>query len=624
MRKKIGILLGLLATTALFATACKDKGGDSVESVNSEVVTSETSTADSTTSENATPSYTITWMNEQGAQIATTTVSEGETPAYNYTVADTAEWDYTFEGWATAADGEVLSSIPVASANATYYAKVSAVKQIYTVTFNSAGGSEVAPQTVTYGELATEPTAPTYSGYKFVGWSTTPNGDTLVDFTAPITGNATYYAVWNQVIDVKGLLSNLLDGYKLDPMSYIPETMRADYSANLVAPESIVTDYSTFVNTSDITYGFGEQWQMVLTNLKESERFFNVLSVVDTLSTVSITAFNNYFDSNPSNTAHHTFANGIYNITVNFDGETIFYVLDYTASIPLFGEQTVQIALAMDVNTNERVVRVQIGDANALTYTVTENAYTFAVKYLGVRRAMFSISQDDDGNVQGNIYEYLTAAGVEVASAADFYINDDYVTAVGNKASGLVLFDGYVCEVYNANNGKMLGYEVKETTTVLGKEITFNTLWFDFKNISGINSIKCIPDSLNDMATVNVNGSSKTWEPKKVSLIGSRRFDIELRTQYVYSYDAASESYVAHEISVPMIFVQEEYLDTFISDVKSTNDVTISFRLPTADIEQIISDYTEYVPIFMERKELITVDIIIAYIGEKIILSEVL
>jgi len=45
-----------------------------------------------------------------------------------------------------------------------------AIKQKFKVTFDTAGGSEVAPQEVTYGGKATEPAPPTRFGYIFLGW----------------------------------------------------------------------------------------------------------------------------------------------------------------------------------------------------------------------------------------------------------------------------------------------------------------------------------------------------------------------------------------------------------------------------------------------------------------------
>ena len=555
--------------------------------------------------------YTVKWLNENGALLSSASVKEGAVPVYTYSVTDTAEWDYTFVGWSKTANGEVLASIPAATENATYYAVVSAVKQTYTVTFNSVGGSAVAPQTVEYGSTATMPENPRKDGFKFAGWSTSATEANAVDFNTPITGNVEYFAVWNEVVDVKALLSALLSGYQFNPYYYIPEAMRMDYSANLVDPDDIITDYSGSVRISDITYGFGEQWYMVLDNLHQTNAFFNVLSVVETLSTTSITAFNNYFDKNPANTAHHEFTTGIYNVTIDFDGEIIYYVLDYTTNVPVFGEQTIQIALAMYVETGDRVVRIQAGDANALTYTVTENSYEFAIKYLGVRRALFTIERTDDG-ITGTINEFLGVGSAMISSAADFYITDDYVSVVGNKASGMVLFTGYICELYSTETGKMCGYEVKETLS----KVEYDTLWFLLSDIGGLTSIRYQEETDSTDAAFFVNGSSTAWKAKKNIL--TRRFDIEFRTQYVYSYDPSTDEYTVHEIQVPMLFVQEDNFDTLIDDVQSTNKINISVEVAEADLTKVMSDYDALIPVFIERKDLITPEIIVAYIGEKI------
>lgn len=625
MKKLLYVLCLLLAVSVIF-TACKKNKGDEGDTPDTkdevfsgnenEGTTPDTPTNPDTPANPEKTKYTITWIDEAGNTLYTAQIEEGTVPSYTYTKSDTAEWDYTFHGWSSAADGEVLSAIPAASANATYYAKVTALKNKYTVTFNSMGGSAVTAQTVEYGAKATIPEKPTYDGHKFVAWSTSATETAAVDFDAPITGNVEYFAVWNEVIDIKGMLSALLNGYELNPYSYIPESMRADFSANLVNASDIVSDYSNAVNVSDIHYGYGEQWHMILDNLAQTNTFFNVLSVIETVSASSITAFNNYFDSNPADTAHHEFASGIYNITVDFNGDILYYVLEYTADIPVFGNQTVQIALAMDAETGEKVVRVQAGDANALTYTILENSYTFAIKYLGVRRAMFNIAKDADGNVSGNIYEYLTVSSVEIASAADFYITEDYVSVVGNKAAGMTGFTGYINELYGANSGKLLGYEVQETLS----KITYNTLWFNLNDIAGISSIRHAV--VDDKDVFYINGSSDIWEAKKVGGIGtkmlSRRFDIEFRTQYVYSYDSTEKKYIEHEIKVPMMFIQEENYDTFVSDVKATNDVTVAVTVSNSVLEKILADYDALIPVFIEHKEAITPDIIIAFIGNKI------
>ena len=100
--------------------------------------------------------YTITWKSEDGTTLGTTKVKEGTVPSYDYTVTDTAEWDYTMNGWATTQEGDV-AQITSASADATYYANVSKTKQQYTITFQTNGGTAISAVTLEYGQTLSAP-----------------------------------------------------------------------------------------------------------------------------------------------------------------------------------------------------------------------------------------------------------------------------------------------------------------------------------------------------------------------------------------------------------------------------------------------------------------------------------
>lgn len=70
---------------------------------------------------------------------------------------------------------------------------------IFTVTFESNGGSSVAAQEIVNGQLATRPaTAPTKSGYTFVNWYSDEALTTVFDFSAPISADTTIYAKWSR------------------------------------------------------------------------------------------------------------------------------------------------------------------------------------------------------------------------------------------------------------------------------------------------------------------------------------------------------------------------------------------------------------------------------------------
>ena len=68
----------------------------------------------------------------------------------------------------------------------------------HTVTFDSAGGTPVASQTVNHGEQAIDPGTPTRDGYAFTGWLL--DGEPY-DFATPVTGDVTLVAGWEETSD---------------------------------------------------------------------------------------------------------------------------------------------------------------------------------------------------------------------------------------------------------------------------------------------------------------------------------------------------------------------------------------------------------------------------------------
>ena len=67
-----------------------------------------------------------------------------------------------------------------------------------------------------------------------------------------------------------------------------------------------------------------------------------------------------------------------------------------------------------------------------------------------------------------------------------------------------------------------------------------------------------------------------------------------------------------------MLFVQEEYYDDFVSDVKSENKITVAVDLKSKELSAVLYAYDTLLPAFIEHKDLVTSDVILALIGEKI------
>lgn len=121
--------------------------------------------------------YTVTFQSEGGSEVASQI--RANTPADR--PADPTKEGYTFIGWYNG-ESEWNFETPV-TADLTLTAKWQLNR--YTITFDTAGGSEVPSITQDYGTAITPPAAPTKTGYTFAGWdktipSTMPAGDMTI------------------------------------------------------------------------------------------------------------------------------------------------------------------------------------------------------------------------------------------------------------------------------------------------------------------------------------------------------------------------------------------------------------------------------------------------------------
>lgn len=122
--------------------------------------------------------YTITFDTAGGSEIAPITQDYGT--VITAPEAPTRE-GYTFIGW----DKEIPTTMPAENMTVTAQWKINR----YTITFDTAGGSEVAPITQDYGTAITAPADPTREGYTFMGW------DREIPTTMPAE-NITFKARW--------------------------------------------------------------------------------------------------------------------------------------------------------------------------------------------------------------------------------------------------------------------------------------------------------------------------------------------------------------------------------------------------------------------------------------------
>ena len=176
------------------------------------------------------PTYAVT-LNTNGG-----TINNGNVTGYTYGVGATLPTDvtrtgYTFKGWY---DNENLTGSPVTAiggaetGNKEYWAKWE-INQ-YTITFDTNGGSEIAPITQDYGTEITAPADPTRKGYTFKGW------DKEIPETMPAE-NITVKAQWK--INQYTITFDTNGGSEIAPITQ-------DYGTKITAPDNPTRKGYTF------------------------------------------------------------------------------------------------------------------------------------------------------------------------------------------------------------------------------------------------------------------------------------------------------------------------------------------------------------------------------------------
>ena len=163
--------------------------------------------------------YTITFDTAGGSEIAPITQDYGT----EITAPDKpTRKGYTFKGW----DKEIPETMP--AGNITVKAQWE-INQ-YTITFDTNGGSEIAPITQDYGTEITAPDNPTRKGYTFKGW------DKEIPETMPAE-NMTVKAQWE--INQYTIAFDTNGGSEIAPITQ-------DYGTEITAPDSPTRKGYTF------------------------------------------------------------------------------------------------------------------------------------------------------------------------------------------------------------------------------------------------------------------------------------------------------------------------------------------------------------------------------------------
>ena len=204
--------------------------------------------------------YHVYFKDNNGRIIATKTVAN-DTKVTFEDVKFPVGSDEAITGWYKDADRtEKVDSVTINGADITLYAKV---EKGYWLTFESNGGSYVAPVFYANSTTAAAPTdKPTKSGYTFVNWYTDEGLTTAADFSS-ITATTTLYAKWRENGNTSYTVIHWLENADDDGYSYKESETKTGatggttnakaksytgFTAQTITQETIKGDGSTIVS----------------------------------------------------------------------------------------------------------------------------------------------------------------------------------------------------------------------------------------------------------------------------------------------------------------------------------------------------------------------------------------
>jgi uncharacterized repeat protein (TIGR02543 family) len=378
--------------------------------------------------------YVVSFNGNEGTIGGSPTASQVIVSGGSFTSPGTmTRTGYTFNKWNTSSDGngtDYTTSSAITS-DVTLYAIWTQNVTQYTVSFDSQGGSSVSSQTINSGSTATEPTAPTYSGYRFLGWYTASSGGTAYSFSTAVTSSFTLYAHWiaQYTVTFNSNGGSVVASLTCDAGSSITkpsDPTKSNYSFKGWYTASSGGGQYSFPYTPTSSLTMYAQWTQ--TSFTITEHY--MVNKVDTSSTRTETAGSTAFT--PSTPGYSGVG------TYTFDGwytdsacTNAYTATTWTADGVLYGNYSVDVRLWTSANS--------WGDngtaAHKFTYVSATNSYTidytFAAAEHFLAKAITNSSVSEScvwlrANSTG--YTYFSSSYFSFQSSGDYHVISTYAS----------------------------------------------------------------------------------------------------------------------------------------------------------------------------------------------------
>lgn len=368
--------------------------------------------------------YHVYFKDNNGRIIATKTGKTGDTITFA-DVSFPVNADKAITGWYTDKDyTNKVDSVTINGADITLYAKV---EKGYWLTFESNGGSYVAPAFYANGKTATAPTKPAKSGYTFVNWYTDEGLTTAADFSS-ITATTTLYAKWRENGNTSYTVIHWLENADDDGYSYKEsETKTGATGGTTNAKAKSYTGFTAQTITQETIKGDGSTIVSVkYTRKVYSVKFFSnsgFLSPSKEYTSLRITAKYgaSIGDKWPTYNGSNTWATS--------DGGSTYQVNIDT--MPLNGAKFYGPKTGWGSETAYYYVEVLPGEAGT-----AHNGVTYKEHHHDTSPGTgFTVSQEDKYDITGFTYKEGTRNGSSYNNSKFYYTRNEYKIVFVNNGS---------------------------------------------------------------------------------------------------------------------------------------------------------------------------------------------
>ena len=382
--------------------------------------------------------FTVTFNSQGGSTVSPIIVNSG------YTInrpADPTKSGYNFVEWFL--NGTSVTFPLTVTQNKVLYAQWQPLTETFTITFDSQGGSAVAPITAEANSIISRrPVNPTKDGYDFIEW--TLNGES-VTFPLTVTSNKTLVAQWQPLTETFTITFDSQGGSSVTSITI-------NYNTTITRPTNPIKEGYTFVNwfLDNEVFDFNTPITANITLVAQWEAIETFTFTINN-GEVTITGL---ADPNVSELVIPTYIAGLPVTRIGnnaFDGITTLNSVTLNEGLQIIGDQAFQNTSITEITIPSTVTRIGTSAFSGVT-TLTNVTLNYGLQTIGW--ATFAGTSITEITIPSTVISIDNQAFANITILTSVTLNEG-LEIIGNQ----VFWGTSLTEIYMPSSVISIGFE---------------------------------------------------------------------------------------------------------------------------------------------------------------------